>query len=104
LAEGDGDIVRADSERHLHCGRRLGNSRGTIVAIRGEGCRQQTRSRVIVTFVPLAEQTPAVPVITAPVLAFVDAATIKLEPYGTGWGGAPVKLTFGGIFDAAIDT
>jgi hypothetical protein len=43
---------------------------------------------------------PALAVISAGVLAFVVADTLKLEPYGSV-DGAPVKLTVGGAVVAS---
>jgi hypothetical protein len=55
---------------------------------------------VIVTVRPLIEHTPLA-VITADVLAFVVAATGKLEAYGSV-AGAPVKVADGETFVAVV--
>jgi hypothetical protein len=56
---------------------------------------------VIVTLVPVTEQTP-VPLIPKVEFAFVDVAnTPKVEPYGAV-AGAFVKVTVGVVFDASV--
>ena len=56
---------------------------------------------VMVTTLPTLEQAPLL-VITAVVLAFVVAATVKWLLYAA-LDGAPVKFTVGAIFVAAVD-